>query len=69
MRGRGVYRVGEILPCTGDAGHDCLTAELGVGADLAGHAGDFRCERSELVHRFFGARLIAAKRAQGIAEI
>ena len=51
----GVDRVGQVLPGAGDAGHDCLTAELTVGADLAGDAGDFRGERAQLIdHRVDG---------------
>src|SRR5207249_3454551 len=42
--------VGEVLPRAGDAAHVRLPAELAFGADLARHAGHFRCERVELVH-------------------
>ena len=42
--------VGQILPGAGDAGHDRLSAELAVGADLARHARHFGCERAKLVH-------------------
>src|SRR4029077_20970360 len=51
----GVHRVGQILPGAGDAGHDRLAAELAVSADLAGDAGDFGCERAQLIdHRVDG---------------
>ena len=40
--GHRVDVVGQVLPGTGDAGHLGLAAELAFGADLAGHAGDFR---------------------------
>ena len=47
--------VGQVLPRAGDAGDDRLAAELAFGADLAGHAADFRRERVELVdHRVDG---------------
>src|SRR4029453_10054802 len=39
----GVHRVGEVLPCTGDTGHDGLPAELPISADFAGNARHFRC--------------------------
>ena len=55
VAGHGVDGVGEILPGSGDAGHDRLAAELAVGADFAGHAGDFRGEGAQLVdHRVDG---------------
>ena len=51
----GVDRVGQVLPGAGDAGHDRLAAELAVGADFAGDAGDFRGERAQLIdHRVDG---------------
>ena len=50
-----VHGVGEILPGTGNAGHDGLTAELAIGADLAGDARDFRGKRAQLIdHRIDG---------------
>ena len=53
--GHGVDVVGEVLPGAGDAGHLRLAAELAVGADLAGHAADFRGEGAELIdHRVDG---------------
>ena len=42
--------LGQVLPDAGDAGHHGLAAQLAVGAHLAGHAGDLRGERPELVH-------------------
>ncbi len=55
VAGHGVDRVGEILPGSGDAGDDGLAAELAVGADFAGHAGDFGGEGAQLVdHRIDG---------------
>src|SRR5439155_6229197 len=45
-----IHGVGEVLPGTGDAGHDRLTAELAVGADFAGDARHFGSERAQLVH-------------------
>ncbi len=41
--------IGEILPCSRDAFHIGLSAELSFGADLASDAGDFRSEGGELV--------------------
>src|SRR5262249_50438730 len=48
--GHGVHRVREVLPPAGRGWHDRLTAQLAVGAPLAGYAGDFRGEGTELVH-------------------
>ena len=45
----GVDRIGEVLPGAGDAGHDRLTAELALGADLAGDARHLGGERAQLV--------------------
>src|ERR671935_186565 len=42
--------VGQVLPGAGDAGHLGLTAELALGADLAGHPRHLRGEAVELVH-------------------
>ena len=50
VAGHEVHVVGEILPRSGDAGHLCLTAQLAVGTDFAGHARDFSGEGVELVH-------------------
>ncbi len=50
VAGHGVDRVGKILPRTGHARDLRLAAQLAVGADFAGHARDFRSERSQLVH-------------------
>ena len=51
----GVDRVGEILPGSRHAGHHRLHAEPALGADFAGHAGDFRGEGAELLdHRVDG---------------
>src|SRR6185312_10071700 len=53
--GHEVDVVGEVLPGAGDAGHFGLAAELAVGADLAGNAGDLAGEGVELVdHRVDG---------------
>ena len=50
--GEQVDVVGEVLPRATDAGHDRLTAEAAVGADLARHARDFGRERAQLLdHR------------------
>src|SRR5262249_11357409 len=50
-----VHGVREILPRTGDAWHDGLTAELPVGADFASDPRDFRCKGAQLVdHRVDG---------------
>src|SRR5262245_14180644 len=55
VRGHRVHRVGEVLPRAGDAGHDRLSAELALGADLARHARDFRREPVQLIdHRVDG---------------
>src|SRR5262249_42762744 len=46
---------GEVFPRAGDAAHFGLPAELALGADFAGHAGDFGGERIELIdHRVDG---------------
>src|SRR5579859_5270548 len=50
VRGHEVDVVGEVLPGAGDAGHAGLTAELALGADLAGDAGHFRSKGVELIH-------------------
>ena len=53
--GHGVHRVGEVLPRAGHAPHLGLTAELALGADLAGDPGDLVGEATELVdHRVDG---------------
>src|SRR5439155_23949937 len=44
-----VHVVGEVLPGAGDLFHVRLTAELALGADLAGDARDLGRERPELV--------------------
>ena len=55
VRGHRVDRVGEVLPRTGDARHDGLTAELPLRTDLARDARDFEREAVELVdHRVDG---------------
>ena len=47
--------VGEVLPGAADAGHDRLSAELALGADLARDARDFGREGSQLLdHRVEG---------------
>jgi hypothetical protein len=46
----GVDGVGQVLPRSGNAGHDGLTAKLAVGADFARHARHFRSEGTQLVH-------------------
>ncbi len=50
VAGHRVHGVRKIFPGSGDAGHNCLSAEFAVGADFAGHARHFRCERAQLVH-------------------
>ncbi len=49
VAGHGVDRVGQIFPDAGDAFHFRLAAQFAFGTDFARHAGDFRCERSELI--------------------
>ena len=44
-----VHVVGEVLPHAGDAGHVGLSAQLALGAHLAGHAGHFRGEGVQLI--------------------
>ena len=46
----GVDVVGQVLPGSGHAGHLRLAAQFAFGADFAGHAGDFRGERVQLIH-------------------
>ena len=48
--GEQVDVVGEVLPRAADAGHDRLTAEAAVGADLARDARHFRGEGAQLLH-------------------
>src|SRR5206468_3955834 len=48
--GHQVDVVGQVLPRPGDALDVGLTAELALGADLAGHARHFRGEGVQLVH-------------------
>src|SRR6185437_5829890 len=50
VTGHRVHAVGKILPHAGDFLHDGLAAELTFRTDFASHAGNFRCERVELVH-------------------
>src|SRR5262249_7478504 len=45
-----VHRVGQVLPGTGDAGHDRLTAEFSFRTHLAGDAGHFGGEGAKLFH-------------------
>src|SRR5215475_12224184 len=48
----GVDGVGQVFPRSRHAGHRRLHTEPALGADLARHAGDFRCERAQLLdHR------------------
>ena len=49
VAGHEVDVVGEVLPGAGHAGHLGLAAELAVGADFAGDAGDFAGEGVELI--------------------
>jgi hypothetical protein len=49
VRGHEVDVVGEVLPDARDALHHRLAAQLALGADLAGHAGDLGGERRELI--------------------
>src|SRR5204863_8079093 len=48
--GHHVDGVGQVLPGAGNVPHLGLSAELAVGADLAGHARHLRGERAQLVH-------------------
>ncbi len=68
VAGHQVHVVGEVLPGARDASHIRLAAELALGADLAGHAGDLRGEGTQLVHhrvdRAGGAQKFAL---QGVA--
>src|SRR5262249_39424287 len=51
----GIHRVGEILPGSGHAGNNGLSAQFSIGTDFAGHARHFRGERAELIdHRVDG---------------
>src|SRR5712691_8303006 len=45
-----IHGVGQVFPGSGDAGNDRLAAQLAIGADFTGDAGDFGCERAQLVH-------------------
>ena len=64
LRTHCVDRVGEVLPRSRHAGHHGLDAQPAFGADLAGHAGDFRGEGAELLHHrvdgFFELQNLAA---------
>src|SRR5581483_808460 len=53
VAGHQVHVVGQVLPRTGDAGHDGLAAQLAFGAHFAGHARHFGGEGVELVHHDF----------------
>src|SRR5207245_2811125 len=44
-----VHADGQVFPGTGNALDLCLAAQLAFGADLAGHARDFRGEDGEIV--------------------
>ncbi len=50
VAGHPVHRIGEILPHPGHAPDLRLTAEVALGADLAGHPGHLVGERRQLVH-------------------
>src|SRR5262249_57386410 len=50
VAGHEVDVVGQVFPGSAYAAHISLAAELSFGADLAGHARDFRGERVELIH-------------------
>ena len=55
LPGHRVDAVGQVLPGAGDALDVGLAAQLSLGADLAGHAGDLGGERAQLVdHRVDG---------------
>src|SRR5207237_8807570 len=57
VAGHEVDVVGEVLPDARRAFDLCLAAELALGADLAGHAGDLGGEGAQLLdHRVDGAR-------------
>ena len=49
VAGHEVDVVGQVFPGAGDAGNHGLAAELAVGADLAGDAGDFGGEAAQLI--------------------
>src|SRR6185503_11184267 len=49
VAGHQVDVVGQVLPGAGHAAHVRLAAQLPFRADLAGHAGHLRAERTELV--------------------
>src|SRR5581483_8056640 len=57
VAGHEVDGVGQVLPGAGDTFDARLSAELAVGANLAGHAGDFAGEGVELVHHGVDGRL------------
>src|SRR5204863_195647 len=50
VRRHRVHVIRQVFPGTGHAAHFGLAAEFSFGTDFAGHAGDFRSERGELVH-------------------
>src|SRR5205823_862785 len=55
VAGHGVDRLRDALPVAADALDDGLAAELALGADFAGHTGDFGGEGAELIdHRIDG---------------
>src|SRR6202521_2697088 len=50
VAGHRVYGVREILPRTANAWDLCLAAEFPIGAHFAGHTGNFRRKRAQLIH-------------------
>src|SRR5262249_47471476 len=50
IAGHRVHVVRQVFPGAADAGHNCLTAELAVGADFASDTSDFSREGVELIH-------------------
>src|SRR5205823_1058597 len=49
VTGQHVHVVGQVAPGAGRAGHLGLSAQLPFGTYFAGHAGDFRSERAQLI--------------------
>ena len=41
IAGHGIHAIGQIFPSAGDPGDDGLAAELAIGTDFTGNAGDF----------------------------
>ena len=79
VAGHRVDGVRQVFPCTGNAGHHCLTTQLAVSADLTRHARYFGGENAELlnhgVDNVGGAQELAFQRptvhiqANGLGQI